>query len=312
MELRKHYFLDEYVIIATERAKRPDQFHSERKEKKPKVDFFAPGNEDMTPPEIYRWPEDKDWKIRVFPNKFAFLKAEGNPKLQTDNGFFTFSNAYGYHEVLVEHPDIEKQLADLDIEGIKKVFETYNMRIEELSKKENIRYVQVFKNSGSDAGTSIFHTHTQIAACPIIPPNIQKEEAAMKKFQKCPYCQILEVEKNSLRRCFENERFVAFTPYASRFPFEVWVLPKKHKTRMTEFDEKDYSDLANIMSNILKRLKELNAPYNYFLHYGIENLHFHIDITPRLAKWAGFELGTGIIVNAMPPENAAKFYRGED
>jgi UDPglucose--hexose-1-phosphate uridylyltransferase len=312
MELRKHYFLDEYVIIATERAKRPDQFKSEKPNKTVDKCFFCPGNEADTPTEIYRWPEgSENWKMRVFPNKFPFLKPEGNPIIRTDNNFFTFASAFGYHEVVVETPEHDKELWDLSAEEIKQVFEIYRMRIHELSKKENIKYVLVFKNSGADAGTSIVHTHTQIAAYNIIPRSIQKEEAVMKKYQKCPFCQIIEIEKQSHRRCFENERMVAFTPYASKFPFEIWVFPKSHKKSLLNFDDKEMSDLADIMSKILKKLSTINVPYNYFLHYGIEHLHFHIEITPRVAKWAGFELGSGTIINALPPEDAAKFYRGE-
>jgi UDPglucose--hexose-1-phosphate uridylyltransferase len=316
MELRKHYFLDEYTIVASDRAKRPHQFkHDDKKNhEKSEVDYFAPGNEEMTPPEIYRFPENakgKDWKIRVFPNKFAFYKTEGNPKINTDNGFYTFSSAYGYHEVIVEHPKLEKQLWDLSETELKQVFKTYKLRIEELSKRENIKYVLVFKNSGKDAGTSIAHTHTQVAASAIIPPKITKKEIAVSKYQKDPFEEIISKEKNSDRRCFENDSIIAFTPYSSKFPMELWILPKKFKLNITEFDENEFDDLAEIMSKVLKQLSTINAPYNFYLHYGLDKLRFHIEVCPRLAKWAGYEHGSGIIINAISPEKAAKFYRGE-
>lgn len=314
MEIRKHYFLDEYVIIATERAKRPHQFEQEKEDKEVKKDFFAPGNEDQTPPEIYRFPKDskkEDWKIRVFPNKFPFLKTEGEPKFKTDNSFFTHAPAYGYHEVLVEAPELSRGLADLQKDELIEVFKTYNRRIEELSKKENIEYVLIFKNSGSKAGTSIAHTHTQIAAYNMVPIPVQKKEEATRRSESCPYCDIWKIEKDSERKCYENERFVAFTPYASRFPFELWILPKSHKVKMSEFDDKDYEDLCELMSQSLRRLKTINAPYNFYIHYGIKDMHLNITLIPRLATWAGFEHGSGTIINTMSPEEAARFYRSE-
>ncbi|MCK5283277.1 MAG: DUF4921 family protein, partial [Nanoarchaeota archaeon] len=162
-------------------------------------------------------------------------------------------------------------------------------------------------------GTSLIHSHTQIASLNFIPKAIREECSAYKIKSECPYCRIIEIEKSSHRRCFENDNFVAFTPYASRFNYEIWVFSKRHLRTMQEFKDKDYDDLADIMKKVLAKLKEMNTSFNYYIHYSPpeDNLHFHIEITPRLATWAGFEFSTETVINSITPEDSARFYRGE-
>ncbi|MFP4112147.1 MAG: galactose-1-phosphate uridylyltransferase [Candidatus Woesearchaeota archaeon] len=312
MEMRKHYFLDKFVIIANERSKRPHQFYHKKEENKEDIDYFAPGNEHLTPDESYRYPENstgKDWQIRVFPNKFAFLDPDAEKGIDSSENNFIHSKGYGYHEVLVETPDINKNLSDLKHDELKLVFRTYSKRIKELSSRQGISYVLVFKNSGKDAGTSIRHTHSQIAALEIVPESVKLKEDAIKKYGKDPFEDIIEKEKDSERLCFENNTMMAIAPYASRFPFEVLVVPKTFKKNIIDFEENELDDLTEIMSKLLKKLNDLNASYNFYLHYGIEKMRFHIEIAPRLGKWGGFEIGSGIIVNSVLPKDAAKFYR---
>ncbi len=314
MELRKDYILNRYVLVAESRGKRPHQFSPpEEKDVPPEKRFFDPGNEHMTPPEVMRVPEGaKHWQIRVFPNKFPATELEGNYEVRTDNKYYTFSDGYGKHEVIVETPEHEKQLWDLSEEEIKGVLKVYVQRIKELSEKEGIEYVSVFKNHGKTAGTSIVHSHTQLIALNIIPPLVQEELEAIKNYENCPYCEIIENEKKSERRCFENSNFVSFAPYASRFHYENWIFPKQHVKSITLMDEETLLDLARIMKQALSRLKGINAPYNYVLHYHKDDsYHFHIEILPRLATWAGFEFSTGMVINSVKPEDAARFYRGE-
>lgn len=309
-ELRKDYILDRYVIIATERAKRPDQFKSEIVPKKEELCYFCPGNENTTPPEICRYPEKaKEWQFRVFPNKFAAVKPEGKANIQTDNIFYAYSDAYGNHEVIVETPNHGETLADLTVENISQLFSIFSLRIKENLNKPNIKYVSVFKNNGEKAGTSIQHTHCQLIAYNRIPEIIIEKERAVKKFSTCPHCSIIEPEKKSDRRCYENDSFVAFAPYASRFPFEVWLLPKRHVIKLEELGAEEIAAMADILKKILLKLKALNADYNFYLQYGIENMHFHIEVCPRMTTWAGFELATGTIINIMTPESAAEYYR---
>ena len=208
-----------------------------------------------------------------------------------------------------------KALTQVNINPIQivNVFKAYIDRINHLSMKENIKYVCIFKNHGKDAGTSLVHSHSQVIAYNKIPNLVKEKIEAAKKFDHCPYCDILNIEKNSYRRCFENNNFVAFTPYASRFHFEIWIFPKEHIKNITEMDDAKLMDLAEILKKILMKLKKLNAAYNMEVFYSPdnENLHFHIEISPRLAIFGGFELLSNDTINSMPPEEAAKFYRGE-
>jgi UDPglucose--hexose-1-phosphate uridylyltransferase len=311
MELRKDYILERWAIIAERRAKRPDEFKQEKESSPPGQCFFCPGSERETPPEISRVEKDGKWIIRNFPNKFSFLEPQGSGIIKTANSYFTYSDAYGEHEVIVETPDHNKQLWDLSPAEIKEIFKVYASRITELSKRHE--YVVIFKNSGRDAGTSIFHSHSQLAALDIVPPNIREEAEKGVKDQRCLYCEILDIERTSFRRVYETKDFVSFCPYASRFNFEAWLFPKFHTRSITEMSDSQLLEMAEMLHKLLRKLSELDADYNMALHYAPKgkDLHFHIELMPRLAKWAGFELSSGIIVNAVSPENAAKFYRGE-
>lgn len=311
MELRKDYILDRWVIISEGRDKRPKEFFKQNIQEQD-VCAFCPGNEALTPLEIGRMGSP-NWQIRWFENKYSFVKKEGNSMIETHNTFYTFSNPYGYHEIIVETPDHKKQLADLTPDEITNVFRAYCNRINELSKRPEVMYVQVFKNHGREAGTSLVHSHSQVVAYNILPTMIFQELNASKKFESCPYCKIIQNEKNSHRRIFENEHFASFAPYASRFNYEAWIFPKEHIKSITDMSEAQLYNLAQLLKKILVKISELGMPYNYFLHNAPndDNLHFHIEICPRKAIWGGFELATETIVNSVPPEYAASYYRGE-
>ncbi len=314
-ELRKDYILDRWVIIASERSKRPHEFKSKSKKEKKGLCYFCPGNEDKTPPEKFCIDDKQgNWKIRVFDNKFPAEKLEGQFDIQTHNKYFTFSSSYGVHEIIVETPDHDKQLWDMSEEEFAEVLKVYDMRIRELEKLQHIKYVSIFKNHGEKAGTSLLHSHTQIIASNIINQNVAAEAEAVKRYESCPYCEIVDIEKTSDRRCFENDKFAAFCPYASRFNFEAWVLPKMHIKRLSDLDDNGYLQLADIFLRVLRKLKELNAPYNFFIHYSPkgEDLHLQIHITPRLSIRAGFEFSSDIIITIVPPEDAAGFYRDHE
>ena len=187
MELRKDYILDRYVIVSEGRGKRPFEFKKEEKVERGKVDFFAPGNEHLTPPEIGRIGTKSKWKIRWFPNKFNAVAPEGESIIRTDNKYFTFSAGYGYHEVIVETPFMNKQLSDLRISQIKDVLGVYALRIKELLEDINIKYVCIFKNKGKEAGTSLVHSHSQLIAYNKIPSLVKEKVEAVKKYDSCPY-----------------------------------------------------------------------------------------------------------------------------
>ena len=311
MQLRKDYILNRWVVISSSRKSRPKQFTRPEEQEKVEVCYFCPGNEHLTPTEKGRIEQDGKWLIRWFDNKFPITSPEGDPEIRTDNTFFTFSSAYGAHEVIVETPDHDKQLWDLPQDHLAKIFGVYQNRITDLSSMDGVKYVTVFKNHGKKGGTSIVHTHTQLVALNKIPGSIVEKVQASMSFGHCPYCRILNIEKDSERRCFENEHFVAFTPYASRFNYEVWVFPKQHKQNITQLNQHETQSLAEIMQKILAKLRELGTPYNFYIQNAPENhdLHFHIEVVPRIAVWAGFELSTGCTVNSVSPEQAAEFYR---
>lgn len=302
-ELRKDYILNRWVIIATERSKRPQQFISKPERYKKGVCPFCLGKENLTPPETYRVEKNGKWVVRCFPNKYAAVTEKKDYPIEKE--FFIQRAAYGKHEVLVETPRHDLQLWDLPIEQITLVLETVVKRIKALGQK----YVMVFKNHGEKGGTSLVHSHIQIIAYNQIPPLILEKIKATKKYKKCPYCSIVKMEAKGPRRIYENKSFAAFAPFASRFPFEVWIFPKKHVKSITEV--KDMKGLAEILKKILVKLKKLNPSYNFFIHNAPkgEDLHFHIEIIPRLSIWAGFEFGSGTIINILSPEEAAKFYR---
>ena len=306
-ELRKDYFLDRWVVISPKRGARPHELSAVKKEET--ACFFCPGNEAMTPPEIGRIASNGSWQVRWFENKFAALKPEGPAMPRTDNRFFTFSSAFGYHEVVVETPRHDRQLAQLSVDGIETVLNVYARRIAELERMQSVSYVNVFKNSGYLAGTSIVHSHSQVMATAVVPQNIREKIVGIRKFLRCPYCDIISAEQKGVRKCFENSDFIAFAPYASQFNYEVWIFPKMHLAR---FEQVNFSSLAKILSQVLRKVKELD--YNLLVQYGPkgEDFHFHIEITPRPNIWGGFELGSGIIINTVAPEDAAKFYRGEE
>lgn len=303
-ELRKDFLLDEWVLIAANRGKRPNDFkcapcaptrsHSNC--------FFCPGNEHSTPPEISRVSDEfGDWSARCFPNKFVATSAG-------------FSRAYGKHEVIVETPEHCKRLSQLPLTQVKNFIHLYCERLAALKKNKRIKYVSIFKNEGEAAGASIVHTHTQLIATGCVPPVIQKEidasNAFKKKNKKCGFCALEKLERE--RIFFENASFVCFCPFASKFYFECTILSKRHARSLLDFDERELRDLAIALRAVLQKLDRLlgNPPFNYYFHTApfSENsdFHFHVHVCPQLAKWAGFEHSTGIIINQVPPEQAAK------
>ncbi|MBI4146868.1 galactose-1-phosphate uridylyltransferase [Candidatus Woesearchaeota archaeon] len=305
-ELRKDYLLDRWVIISSGRGKRPHEIEKQEVEHVEKC-RFCPGNESMTPPEIGRVPKNGSWAVRWFGNPFAALNAEGQVSPKTDNRFFTFASSYGVQEVIAETPRHDRQLADLSVEEIEQVLHVYARRIVELEKFPNIEYVCVFKNHGLLGGTSLVHSHSQVWATGVLPLEVQAKLNAMARFLQCPYCAIVEKERKGSRLCFENEAFVAFAPYASRFNYECWIFPKQHVGRL---EDVNFASLAVVLRQVLQKIGRLD--YNLLVFYGPKgrDFHFHVEVCPRVGIWAGFELGTGIIVNSVSPEDAAKYYRG--
>lgn len=319
-ELRKDYLLNRFVIVAKGRSLRPQLLDGERHVDEGRASCpFCPGNERLLAGIINEVRKDDSWMIRVVPNKFSAVSLEGDPHIQVHNRFYTFASAYGVHEVIVETPEHGKELEELSQEHIMGVLKTYVWRIRELALLKDIKYVSVFKNRGVAAGASIAHSHSQVIAYNIKPSWISEELMTAYKYQieneSCPYCEIIDREKASDRRVLEDEFFVAFTPYASRFPYELWIFPKVHYPNIALLRSVELFSLAGILKKVLLRLDGLGfPPFNLKVHNADmkgENFHFHIEISPRLSVWAGFELETGTVINTVSPEDAAAFYRGE-
>ncbi|MFH1210727.1 MAG: galactose-1-phosphate uridylyltransferase [archaeon] len=302
-ELRKDYILDRWVLIATDRAKRPSDFKTKVRLNNKSNCPFCPGHENMTPPSSYVVSRNGRWLVRCFPNKFSAVT--NIPVKQHSSTFLNYFSASGHHEVLVETPDHNKTLANLPIDHLVIVLDSYVKRILAFDSK----YVLIFKNHGKEAGTSLCHSHSQIVAYNQVPKLVEDELKAFRKYSSCPFCSIIKLEAHGPRRVFENKSFISFTPFASRFPMEVWIFPKQHIKSLV--DVNDFASLASMLKKILLRLQKINASYNFVIHNapGKSDFHFHIEILPRFSQWAGFEFGTDTIINAVTPEEAAKFYR---
>lgn len=313
-ELRKDYILDRWVIINPKRGLRPDQFKKPPEKKgKEGFCFFCPGHEDTTPPEIGRVEKNGKWVIRLFPNKFGINSPGKGAKLKS-KGMLNSKDALGAHEVLVETQDHKKQLWDLTDNEIKTVLKFVSDRVTVLSKPKDIKYVSLFKNHGSKAGTSLVHSHMQLVTLEEVPTTVNEKISAVKKSKdKCPYCKIAKNEAKSERKILESGAVVAIAPYASRFNFEAMILPKRHVKSMNELKDKELLDLAKAIRKVLVKLKAIDAAYNILFYHAPagKDLHFHIEITPRLALFAGFEYQSGFIVNVVAPEDAAKYYRSK-
>ncbi|MBI5189352.1 MAG: galactose-1-phosphate uridylyltransferase [Nitrospirae bacterium] len=336
-ELRKDPVIGRWVIISTERSKRPGDLAPEMQDAEsagPVSCPFCAGNEHMTPPEIlaYREPDSRPngpgWLTRVTANKFPALKIEGDLDRQ-GIGMFDRMNGVGAHEVIIESPHHDRRTEDLDHEQVVRVLTAYRERIEDLEKDPRLRYVLVFKNQGKAAGASLTHPHSQIIATPIIPKDVKEKLDGAKSFydfkERCIYCDVVRQEESMKERVVvDSEHFLAFCPFAPRFPFEVWVIPKRHSCAYTDIANEELDDLASVMKEALSRIsKSLNRPpYNYLLHTAPNRIprkghwhtlgndfHWHIEIMPRLTRVAGFEWGSGFYINPTPPEEAAKYLR---
>jgi UDPglucose--hexose-1-phosphate uridylyltransferase len=311
-ELRRDYFLDRQVIIAVDRGMRPSEWAVKGGDVAPGGRcFFCPGNEGMTPPEILRIPEGDGWGVRVFPNKF--------PAVTLDEGVVgeRVMPAYGMHEVIVETPEHEGGLSGLSAERIAEVFGVYSSRVDDMLSHGGIEYALVFKNHGRKAGASLAHSHTQIISLPVVPPLVREEVFAAENYSHehgvCPFCDMIRPESEGPRIIRDGPDSIVLAPYASRIPFEAWVMPKRHVGSLSDLDSGELLCLANSLRLVLSRLRDgLNNPaYNFYLHMSPrgEDLHLHFEVLPRLSVWAGFELGGQAYINTMPPELAAEFYR---
>jgi UDPglucose--hexose-1-phosphate uridylyltransferase len=326
-DLRKDPIVGRWVIVAKSRARRPHDFDSTPQSQKGRFCPFCEGNEDKTPGEIiaYRNPgtprNRPGWRVRVFPNKFPALEIEGELNKRGE-GIYDMMRGVGAHEVIVESPQHVMSTSDLSEEQLREVLWVYRDRLVDIKRDRRLVYGMIFKNVGAAAGASLEHTHSQLIVTPIVPINVWEEMTGSLEFYnyrgRCVYCDMIQQESATEKRIvLDTPGFVAFCPFASRFPFETWVLPKNHSSHYENIQKNGVDDLAGVMKQVIAKIESaLDRPaYNYIIHTApfdtqeLAHYHWHIEIIPSLTKPAGFEWGTGFYINPVPPEEAAAFLR---
>ena len=328
-ELRKDPITDRWVIISTERARRPGDFVRESVPTTPsgRLCPFCPGNESRTPPEVLAYrsgsaQNQPGWSLRVVPNKFPVLGIEGELEREGE-GLFDRMQGIGAHEVIVETPDHLLSITDLPEKAIERVLWAFRDRVIDLKNDRRLRYVLLFKNHGEGAGATLEHTHSQLIALPVVPKRVQEEVDGSKRYyefkERCIFCDLIRQEtKAAARVVTETDRFIVLEPYAARFPFETWILPKQHRSHYETAIAADLDNLAWVLKSTLRKIDKVleRPPYNFLIHTAplqeAENpyFHWHIEIIPKLTRVAGFEWGTGFYINPTPPEESAQFLRG--
>jgi len=334
--LRKDPIVGRWIIVATEHPKTPEQYSFEE----PKDDVtpeecpFCAGNEAKTPPEIASFRPDKTrpntsgWWVRVIPNKYPVLQVEGTLERE-GSGIYDWMNGIGAHEIIIESPEHALRLENLPESQVEKVLWAYRDRILDLERDNRLRYVLVFKNQGWTAGSVLNHAHSQIIATPVIPKYVKEKLDGTKSYfdykERCIFCDVIRQELASSERVVEETRhFLVMVPFAPRFPFEVGIFPKKHRCSYVDVSKEEIIDFSWTLKNTLSRVGKVlnNPPYNFMLytapnrvprrghwHTLNDDFHWHLVITPRITRVAGFEWGSGFYINPTPPEDAAKYLR---
>lgn len=330
-ELRRDPIIGRWIIVNFAKEKGPADFKVSNEKKKSRICPFCYGNEDKTPPEIYALrpansrPNTSGWSLRVVPNKFPALRVEGELARQ-GIGIYDLMNGIGAHEVIIETPEHEEDMADYSLDEIENIIRTYQGRTSDLKKDIRFKYIIIFKNHGLAAGASLEHSHSQLIALPVVPKRVKEylsgAEAYYAYKERCVYCDIINEETRMQERLVtEDERFVVFCPYASCQPFETWIMPKRHTANFQNISPDEISALAAVLKDTLLRMKKVlgDPPFNFIIntapldeeHGERPDYHWHFEIVPKLVKTAGFESGTGFYINPTPPEKAASWLRGD-
>ncbi|NLK37150.1 MAG: galactose-1-phosphate uridylyltransferase [Epulopiscium sp.] len=320
-EMRQNKLTGEWIIYAVNRKKRPYDFSKKMEPKKssPHDCPFCKGNEDKTTDALYEDRGNGEWSVRVFPNMFPAVDENG--KVEEASSFYKTAGARGRHEVLVDTPN-HTQTIDTFTEGhLEKIFTALQKRFSSFYEEEYIHYIQIFKNGGPEAGMSLSHSHWQIVGLPIVPNRILTQEDAEKEYAQknhgCLFCDMIKYEEEQQKRVVtENERFIAFTPFASRFSYELWIAPKRHISTFIELEEEDIKALSHMFHKIIKGVSKIREGICYNICFidaqkGREGdyYHWHIEIMPRVGGFAGLEFSTETYINSILPEEAADFYR---
>ncbi len=326
-ELRQDPITEKWVVVAPERAERPEDFAQRAEYVEEGTCPFCVGNEHLTPPEVMAYrshkslPNAPGWLLRVVPNLYPAFTLSGD-LAPIKRGMYRSTHAVGSCEVLISSPGHGQTLVTLSDKEIRDVIRSYQERY--LAYKDNplIKYILIVHNHGKPAGASRKHPHSQLFAIPIVPSTVAEELAGSARYLRengcCVYCDIIKQEKKTGERLvWEDDHFLAFAPYASRLPFEVWIVPKRHSANFEQITESEKVSAPRALKIVLGKLyRGLNdPPFNYYLHTApcredvTETYHWHVEILPRLTIAAGFELGAGMMINTVTPESAAEFLR---
>jgi UDPglucose--hexose-1-phosphate uridylyltransferase len=329
-ELRKDPITGHWVIIAEGRTARPNEYAVTPSLASAADCPFCEGHESRTPPELAALrregavPNGPGWTVRTIPNRFPTLDpgaAKGTAR--ATQAFFEAQSGYGHHEVIIESPQHEPVLPFLEVPQAEKVVRMFRDRIEALSSTPRVRAVLLFENYGPESGGTLMHPHAQIVGTPVVPPLLAEEVQGMRRFaQKHPGECLLETigkEERSLgvRIVVDDDVFLAISPFASTHPYEILLMPHRHAASLTEATDAELTRLAKLLPALLRAELAVKTPlsYNFFIHVAPNptkshpEFHWHIEITPRLVRPDGFELGTGIAVNPVSPEAAAPALR---
>jgi UDPglucose--hexose-1-phosphate uridylyltransferase len=274
---------------------------------------FCPGHEGQTPPAAAVYTDQgimadgdgrlRNWKMRVFPNLFAAMVPSPSPPTSE----WIALPGHGHHEVIVDSPKHGDNVADFSQDDMEMLLNVYSHRYAHYRYQRGVNYISIFKNWGKEAGASLSHTHSQVVAIPIIPPLIRRETEAISKASFCLYCNVADREAASSRLIARNDSWLLIAPFCSQAPYEAWILPRSHISNLEDMDEMQRRDLAAILRDALIRMNSLlgRPHYNYMIYQLPCNYHLNIRIQPAIARIAGFEKGTGIYINPVPPEQAA-------
>lgn len=325
-ELRYNIITRDWVVIATERAKRPLDFKKPQKEIKAIPEHkddcpFCTGNEGDRSDETFCFGDKNTWKVRSIYNKFPSFSPE-TKLTRVNSGIYHSMSGYGVAEVIIESPRHNALIALMSDEEVENIINAYKSRYLSIQGKKGIETIIIFRNHGPSAGTSLEHPHSQLIATPIVPPQIRNRMDAAVGFYdvsgSCVFCKVLEEELAAKKRIIlDSEKFVSFVPYAGALPFLTWIFPKRHMSSFGDIDEAEAKDLAHVLRNTLAKLYYgLNNPdFNYTIRSipitedGKEYFHWYLSIVPRITLPAGFELGSGIFINSSLPEESAEFLR---
>ena len=328
-ELRQDPTIREWVILAPERAKRPQGAPKKRHiEELPDWDAscpFCPGNESQTPEEVFRLPSSNQgsaWEVRVVPNRFAALSSGGSNTRREHGRFLREMDGFGAHEVIIESPSHNTPMALMSYQQVEKVLIAYQERYNTLKRNQQFKIITIFKNHGWASGTSLAHPHSQLVAVPIITPYYHRRFDVAFDYHAemgvCLYCELIAEELEKRERIIaETEQFVIFQPYASRVPFETWIMPKEHSASFGLLSTSGLSELSTVLKDTLFCIyHELDDPaFNFMIDTSTTEdeydpyYHWHIRIVPRLSTIAGFEMGSGIYISTALPEETTKLMR---